>query len=553
MKTFSVYRLLFTSLSPVHIGTGDSYEPTNYVIEGDTLHEFDTGSVVEALSTTDRQALDAIVNRSPDDTMIKAVQKFFHDRRATLMPRAVHRIPVLAGVARLYADRVGQTAQQESAGRRGINQLEINRTAYNPVTRLPVLMGSSVKGAIRTALLDQVNNGNPRLPQEQKGLHEFQGRLFRYYEAERRKMFLERDPMRLVQIGDAAWQGESGLPAAEIVFAVNRKKAPVVDRQGNPRPTRADSGLDQIMECVPTFRYRAFAAQLNVQLLEGVGRPDEVPDTGLRFDMGRIAQACNAFYRPILQKEIELLSQQGYLDREWGQAAKNVLDSPLLERGAAFLLRVGRHSGAESVTLNGVRKIKIMKGPGRPSQEANAATTVWLAATEPRQVSGLLPFGWMLVEVAPLDSTLKEEDAGLKTACDARLAIARLWTKAMKEQEQKWGKARRGAHASAPELSAPMASSPTRPAPSQEIWPRAECVWDAGQRMFRVTEAGRTAETARIGADTERDTFVAALEEAHRRKLLVKRVGGNVKATVQLIGGNRYRLVRVEPVGDSRV
>ena len=54
MKTFDSYRLLITPLSPVHVGTGDTYEPTNYVIEDDALHEFDPGEIVEVLSKSDR-------------------------------------------------------------------------------------------------------------------------------------------------------------------------------------------------------------------------------------------------------------------------------------------------------------------------------------------------------------------------------------------------------------------------------------------------------------------------------------------------------------------
>ncbi len=141
MKTFHSYRLVFTPLAPIHIGTGASYEPTNYVIEDETLHEFDTGSLVDALPARERE---------------------------------------------------------------------------------------------------------------------------------------------------------------ELLGLSSKPKVPAVDRYGNQRRTRADSGPDQILECVPAFRCRAFAAQLNVQWLDGVNRPGEVPAADLRFDMGHIVQACNAFYRPIL-------------------------------------------------------------------------------------------------------------------------------------------------------------------------------------------------------------------------------------------------------------
>ena len=116
MKTFDSYELLMTPLSPIHIGTGESYEPTNYVMEGDTLHEFDTGSVLDALSATDRTKILEIASGRPDAEMVKAMQRFFHERRETLMVRAVHRIPVLEGVSALYRERVGQTAQRALTG-----------------------------------------------------------------------------------------------------------------------------------------------------------------------------------------------------------------------------------------------------------------------------------------------------------------------------------------------------------------------------------------------------------------------------------------------------
>jgi CRISPR-associated protein Csm5 len=73
---------------------------------------------------------------------------------------------------------------------------------------------------------------------------------------------------------------------------------------------------------------------------------------------------------------------------------------PALERGDAFVLRVGRHSGAESVTLDGVRDIRIMQGRGT-ARFAQEATTVWLAAERENITRGdLRPFGWLLVERA---------------------------------------------------------------------------------------------------------------------------------------------------------
>lgn len=435
MSGIASYRMLITPLAPIHVGTGESYEPTNYVIEDGVLHEFDTGAAMAALSESDRSVLLQIGNRRPDAEMIKALQRFFHERRQQLMIRATHRIPVLTGVARLYQQRIGQTANREADGKQVINRLEIDRTSFNPVTRLPVLFGSSLKGAIRTALLDGVNGGAGLLKVEDRRTgkrrdennQELQNRLFQY-----RAGKFELDPMRLVQLSDATWGCEPGLPAAQVHLAVNRKKAEVKDQQGNARKSQAESqDLYQILECVPGWRYRAFLGQLNVQAVEGVAERDRsgrrrLPAADLRFDAATIARACTAFYRPILEAECQLLQQRGFIDTTWYEAIKRCLAmaQARLESGAAFLLRVGRHSGAESVTLNGVRSIKIRKGKDEKPENLDTAKTLWLAAEEKDQSTGLLPFGWLLVELQPLNAPVTDWPE-LQAICEPHLAGAR--------------------------------------------------------------------------------------------------------------------------------
>ena len=57
---------------------------------------------------------------------------------------------------------------------------------------------------------------------------------------------------------------------------------------------------------------------------------------------------------------------------------------PMLDANKVMLLRIGKHSGAEAVTLNGVRDIKICQ-----------PATVWLGADTKDQRSGMTPFGWV--------------------------------------------------------------------------------------------------------------------------------------------------------------
>lgn len=408
------YTLKYTPLSPVHIGTGESYEPTNYVIDDGTLYEFDTGGAVAAFSGNDRAELSKIVSK-PDAQTIKSVQKFFYDRREALKPWAVNAIPVLDGVARLYESRVGQTANRESNGGQVLNKLEIDRCAYNPINRQPVLFGSSIKGAIRTALLSHENHKHPlsrqdaekfilenlaiperkRREREQKGVFpKLNQNLFGF-----RAGKFELDPMRLVQISDAAWDDQHKLPTTQVLVSVNRKKELKRDKHGNEIFGQAEKkDLYKLLESVPAWRYRAFFGQLNLQNMKGVKSPDKQPSPHLIFTIEQIAKYCSKHYLPILKAEMKIMRERGFLDNEWDKNIQILLSkiTDKLLSGQIFLLRVGRHSGAESITIDGVRHIKIMKG--NPEYQPQTKS-LWLAANDPKQRTHLLPFGWLLVEV----------------------------------------------------------------------------------------------------------------------------------------------------------
>ncbi|MBV5310882.1 RAMP superfamily CRISPR-associated protein [Chromatium okenii] len=394
------WHLAITPLAPVHIGTGDDYEPTQYVIDGERLFSFSPETALRALPEAARADLLKILAGAPSVALIKQVQGFFYRHRERLIPEAEHVIPVLPSIAAEYAGRVGQTAQREQNGREIINQLRIARTYGDPATRRPIIPGSSLKGAIRTALLDQLNAGASLLPEERnrpspQGNLALQQRLFHY-----RPNAFDHDPMRLVQLGDAADQRPAATIGTEIRYAVNRKRHPVL-KDGRELAAMAEN-LRQVLECVPPLRPRAFLGSLTFYDPGALSSP-KLPDPRLRWSFADLADACNAFYRPILNRERQELRQRGYLDGDWLTTVEQILASRQadLDANRAFLLRVGHHSGAESVTLNGVRDIKINMGKGNAPVYLPASKTVWLAARDIQERRNLLPFGWLLVEAVP--------------------------------------------------------------------------------------------------------------------------------------------------------
>jgi len=160
-----------------------------------------------------------------------------------------------------------------------INQLTIARTYGDAASGRPILSGSSLKGAIRTALLDLVNDGEaPRRGERNRDL---QQRLFRYRQ-------FDLDPMRLVQIGDARDLTPAETYATEVRYAVNRKRQPVL-KDGREIAAQAEN-LRQVLECVPPLRPQAFSGQLGVQDVTGLSSR-KLPDPQLRWTFADIAAA----------------------------------------------------------------------------------------------------------------------------------------------------------------------------------------------------------------------------------------------------------------------
>lgn len=372
--------LRLTPLTPIHIGCGIDFEPTNYVIDDGVLYHFDPAQ--EPLAPPDRKALiDACNDR---EAALRRIQGFFHDRKDRYKARARHVVPVASGVAEQHGRRISQIAQKEAGGGNVINLLEIERTMHHPHSGTPYLPGSSLKGAMRTAWLDHLNQGRERRDAYEKA-QQMETRLL--------QGSFHTDPFRLVDVVDAAGPGV----VSKVYFSTNHKKRQVFkdgqELQGKGPAARR--------EALVGGQFAALGCELRLDLLPGQGRSPQVP--GQRFDLVQLAQACNRYYVKRLHRLLELLDSRGFAHPDWLTGCRRLLAAiePALNRGDAFLLRVGRHSGAESVTLDGVRDIRIMQGKGMPSRQSDESTTVWLAAEDEHTTrGGLLPFGWLLVERA---------------------------------------------------------------------------------------------------------------------------------------------------------
>ena len=409
------HTLRLTPISPLHLGTGEDYEPTGYVISGGVLYAFDPSRA--ELNAIQRQEL-AAVAQSTGENAIQNIQRYFKKHADTFRQCAHKAVGVSKALENEYTAKIGQTVQYESKDKRVNNKLLIERTAANPLTHQPYIPGSAFKGSVRTALLDKsaIDKQPTRTLCEKKPkFHESQHKQsITDFEEERLGSFAS-DIMRLLKTADFM---PSETVSTQIQYAVNKKKHAVI-KDGKEQTAKGVTGR---RETIQHGQYRAFAAECAIQhlLLEHnprIRQPEKnLPSEKLRpFDLHQAAQTVNAYHLPRWKKENEILAQRNFVDPQWLRSTQALLDSlkTQLDSGKIMLMRLGKNGGAESKTLSPpFAQIKIMQGKGQRSTFEPHTKTVWLAAQAERETHGLLPFGWALIEIDP-----QGDNAALKQWC----------------------------------------------------------------------------------------------------------------------------------------
>ena len=385
------HRLYLTPLSPLHLGTGEDYQPTEYVMADGMMYVFDPAQAV--LSKAQYDELMDVARGG----QLRNIQSYFKNHAATFQDCAYKIIGVSEALLGEYASKLGDSATY--------NALTIERTAVNPHTHQPYIPGSTFKGSVRTALLDDlVRKKKPYkvLSSRKPKFDEHDKQSIADFEKERLGSFAT-DIMRLLKAADFM---PAGSVSSQIQYAVNHKKR-VIIKDGQLQMPKGVTGR---RETIQHGQYRSFQADCAVQHLLLAHRPNikdpkkQLPQENLRpLDLQQLAVAVNAYHLPRWEKENQILEQRNLVDSQWLEHTRTLLDAlkPQLNQGKIMLMRLGKNGGAESKTLTGLAQIKIMQGKGKPPTFEPTTKTVWLAAQSDKEKHDMLPFGWVLVEIDP--------------------------------------------------------------------------------------------------------------------------------------------------------
>ncbi|MBI9093101.1 MAG: type III-A CRISPR-associated RAMP protein Csm5 [Desulfobacterium sp.] len=346
-------------LSPVHMGCDEVYDPTSFVLDEEAaqIFAFDPLAFIRILEQEDKEKLAAICKKGSLISILE-IYKFLRFKSDVAKSAARRTVPVCSGFVRHYSNTLSLPDNDERRLKSDLNQFVINRTAFLPQDQRPYIPGSAIKGALRTAYLNAVvptPRGNQPLNDKRK---ELEKRLLGYKK-------IEEDPFRLLKVSDFRPVGEA---QTRLIYAVNEKK----------KTSKFDArGPYQLMEVIEPGT--VFVGSISVET------PEKYASINKPFALGPVMAAAANFYA--IEKSRE--------DSELAEIGGAPAQIPQLFQGRA--IRIGRHSGAECLTIEGFRKIRIMGKGFQDSKTMDHATTLWLASETPKTSSkkGLSPFGWV--------------------------------------------------------------------------------------------------------------------------------------------------------------
>ena len=381
-------RLKLTALSPLHIGSGEVYEPTNFIMDEGVLYSFRDEDFYSHLPDIKKDAFMRILNENKSDSFVR-IHKFVKENKNIAKEIATGMVAVTEGLQKDYDKLLGQVRQFEGKGRtteRVFNKFEIQRIQRKQVKTdagiyadTGYIVGSSLKGCISTAYQEFIYKKEGFKAIEQK------------FQAKGKK--ISNNIFKDFKVSDSVVKKVN----TKVGFALNKER----------------------------FEYDFHNPNANIKLSTYI----EVIEAGSEFmvdinygslDIEEILESCNRHYMPIFRSL--------FLDKVNGKAEyiNKYLASHFYEtyrhfelKPNQYLLRVGKHSGARSVTIDGVRKIKSKLSGGGKDRKPNRfenredETTTWLFGEKSSSNSGLLPFGWVLAEISEANDSEQEAIDGL--------------------------------------------------------------------------------------------------------------------------------------------
>lgn len=342
MKTF---KLQCEILSPLHIGTGKEIEPLDYVIAGERLYRLSFERFVTDMAEGERKAFEGILDKGNLLEIRKYVEERFNKESDTL-----YSVEVSTQIKNLYNAKKGDIQ----------NQLLIHPFIRTEGDYVPIVPGSSIKGAVRTAVISKLaaDSGLPK-PKDFREEDAFEATVLGYKDG-------KDDPFRGIKTRDIV------LGSGAMIVRDMKNAA----RRNGQLQTNDMQIICEVSHSVISGKGIVFGAELSFD--ESLFSTKYLSKT---LNINLIKESCLHFYQEKMENEHEKFYKNSEVEKYSSQLLGTLLDKN------SFLLRVGRFSGVESVTLDNYRN---PKPPGNK--------TTW--GMSRNLAEGKYPMGWVKVTIS---------------------------------------------------------------------------------------------------------------------------------------------------------
>jgi len=340
------YHFQVEILTPIHIGSGDEIEPYEYVIKDGKLYKINLADFLYQLSPSEQEEFDNLLSSN-----IVQLRQFIRDKVA-LNKFSEFNIDVSKNVESIYETKF---------------QNLHNQLIIAPFTRelsFPFIPGSSIKGAIRTAVIFELIQGNV---DETMRKDVFEAELLksqRGFFDEKKQQFVttgldgSKDPFRAVKITDVRLPVYSTYIERVETFSKKTKKP--LDIQLFKEVTYS------------LFSNKPITLSLELRIDDQlISRSRKIKLKSIDKDF--IIKACNNLAQQIIIHELEYFKDHPTV-QIYSQIQKECVNKD------AFLLRIGWGSGFDSMTVN------LKKKTPKDIQTR-------------KLINGYLPLGWIKITV----------------------------------------------------------------------------------------------------------------------------------------------------------
>ncbi len=299
------YLFHLTPLTPIHIGSGEQLEPFEYVMTAERMYRFTLDDFMLKLPREQQEAFVDMVGQS-----IPATRNFVSDHLKTAAEVARWQADISGAAETLYRTRLS----------RGEGHPEVR--ACSRTNERPYLPGSSLKGAIRTALL-YYTMAKPQ-----------QGRDARYLEQNSFEFkWVQEDPFRAFKLGDG-----------QTLNGSNKVRAVAINTL---RHGQWDKDVALLVETIPGQLSDA-AEAISTHAVNFDDNFYRLHPAAYRITAAQVISACRDFYGTHLARE------QAYTTAlpQTSAAYQALVDYARSLPNHACLLRLGWGSGQGATTVS---------------------------------------------------------------------------------------------------------------------------------------------------------------------------------------------------------